>query len=205
MTVVPGVDALVFLGVVPGGNAVAEGEGAGVRVGLTREDAHQARLAGAVEAHDDEPFAALDRERDVIEDVGSAVALGDAVDFEDDAPRPRWVGEPHSDALLPFGPGHLITRQPGDPGVDRLRGLGALGGLAAHAVGQLFEPLDLGFLPSREFCESLLVGRARHLILRVRAAVLDHFTFIEMQDARNRRVEQVEVVADDEQRAAVAA
>ena len=44
---------------------------------------------------------------------------------------------------------------------------------------------------------------ARHEVLRVGAAVLDELAFVDVQHARDRLVEQLEVVADHEQRAAV--
>ncbi len=67
----------------------------------------------------------------------------------------------------------------------------------------VLEPADLRLLARRELRPALLVGLPRDEVLRVRAAVLDELAFVEVQDARDRLVEQREVVADDEQRAAV--
>ena len=53
------------------------------------------------------------------------------------------------------------------------------------------------------FVAALLVGLPRDEVLRVRAAVLDELALVEVQHARDRLVEQLEVVADHEQRAAV--
>ena len=77
-----------------------EVDGARVRGRVAGEDPHEARLARAVEAHDEQPLAPADRELDVGEDRRPAVALGEPVDGEDDVARPRRVGEAHLDVLL---------------------------------------------------------------------------------------------------------
>ena len=69
---------------------MAEPPGAGIGMGLAGQIAHQARLAGAVEPHDQEPLAPpLDRERDVVEHRGTAVALREAVGLDRPAPAGR--------------------------------------------------------------------------------------------------------------------
>src|SRR5260370_134965 len=47
----------------------------GVRLGLARQDAQQARLAGAVEAHDHDPLAALDLKRDIAKHERAAITF----------------------------------------------------------------------------------------------------------------------------------
>ena len=96
----PGGDALVLLRVVAGRDVVAEVDGARVGGRVAGEDPHEAGLARAVEAHDEQPLAPPDGELDVSEDRRAAVALGQAVDGEDDVARPRRVREAHLDVLL---------------------------------------------------------------------------------------------------------
>ena len=89
--------------------------------------------------------------------------------------------------------------------VEHLREPGPLRRLTAHGVGEVAEPLDLGLLPPRELRAPFLVGRARRPVLRIGAPVLDELALVEVQDARDRLVEQRDVVAHHEQRAAVRA
>ena len=89
-----------------------------------------------------------------------------------------------------------------DAVVEGLRGARPLRGRVPHRVGERPQPADLGLLARRELGAPFLVGLARDEVLRVRAAVLDELALVEVQHARDRLVEQREVVADDEQRAA---
>ena len=73
----------------------------------------------------------------------------------------------------------------------------------AHRVGQRAQTPDLRFLTRRDARVPFFVGGARGEVLRIGAAVFDEFAFVEMQHACDRLVEQLEVVTDHEQRAAV--
>ena len=64
------------------------------------------------------------------------------------------------------------------------------------------QPLDLRLLARRELAPPFLVGLPGDEVLRVGALVFDQLTVVEVQDPCDRLVEQREVVADDEQRAA---
>src|SRR5438128_582915 len=88
---------------------------------------------------------------------------------------------------------------------DRLRLPGALLGLPPHHLGEQAQPLDLRLLAMGQRREPRLLATARHLVLGVSAAVLDQPARVEMQHTRDRRVEENEVVADHDHRAAVIA
>ena len=85
----------------------------------------------------------------------------------------------------------------------------ALHGLTPHRVGERREALDLGGLALRRLGEPLLVGLARREVLRVRALVLDELArfvvrlAVDVDDARDRVVEEIEIVAHDHERPAV--
>ena len=87
--------------------------------------------------------------------------------------------------------------------VHRLRRAGAPLGLSAHRVGERTQPTDLLILTLRHRREALLVPRSGLTILRVGTAVLHDPVTVEVQDARDRGVEQADVVAHDEQRARI--
>ena len=68
----------------------------------------------------------------------------------------------------------------------------------------VLQPVDLRLLwRAASFVRRSSSAFARDEVLRVRAAVLDELALVEVQHARDRLVEQLEVVADHEQRAAV--
>ncbi len=67
------------------------------------------------------------------------------------------------------------------------------------------QPVDLRALARRESFEPQLVRLARGDVLRVGASVLDHLAVVQVQHARDRGVEQIEVVTHHQQRAAVLA
>ncbi len=96
-------------------------------------------------------------------------------------------------------------------GVERLRLAGPGGGGVPHAIGEGGEPVDLGGLLGGHLGEAGLVGFSRREVLRVGASVLDDGAggglvgAVEVQHARDGLVEQVEVVADHDERAVVAA
>ena len=177
---------------------------------LPGEDPQQGRLAGAVEAEHEQALAAAEVERHVGEDVRSAVRLGQADGLDHGAPGggrrreadpQRPVAAPDLDAVLLDAGDSLLDAV----GHRRLRRLGA------EAVDDGLQPGDLLALPGGDLGGAPLVLGAGAHVLRVGAAVLDERAgrrlarTVEMEDAGDRLVEQLEVVADHEQGAAVAA
>ena len=85
----------------------------------------------------------------------------------------------------------------------RLRGLGT------EPVDEPLQAIHLGLLADGHLGQSLFVLASGREVLRVGPLVLDErpdvvvAATVEVQDARDRGVEQVEVVADDDERAAV--
>jgi hypothetical protein len=192
-------DALVLLGVVARLHGVTPPDLAGVGLGLCGEDAEQRRLAGPVQAHDEQSLTAPDVERHVFEHLRVAERLGQPVDREHGLPAMRWFGEGDLQAAfvlrsLDASPLELLP-----PGVDGLRGPSSALGLAPHRVGERPEPSDLLVLPLGERRASFLVSCSGLAISRVGPSVLHHLVTVEVQDARDRRVEQGEVVTHDEQ------
>ncbi len=172
-------------------------------LGLAREDAQQARLAGAVQAHDQHPLAATDVEGDVGEDRWTAVALRQAVDHQHLSAAVRRRREPETHGPLPRRASHLARLELLHAGVQRLGLPRPLRRLPAHRVGERLQPADLLFLPSGEGGEPLLVGGPGGAVLRVGPAVLHDAVAVQVQDARDRGVQQRDVVAHDQERTAV--
>ena len=98
-----------------------------------------------------------------------------------------------------------VRREPLDALVEALRLPGALRAGVTHPVGERGQAADLGLLARRDLAQPLFVLRARVEVLRVGALVLAQVAFVEVQHLGDRLVEQLEVVAHDEQRAAVRA
>src|SRR5213592_3745083 len=178
---------------------------AGVGLALPGEDAEQRGLARAVEAHDQEAVLALDSERHVAKDERAAVSLGEARAMKDDAAAARRLGKADLHLALAAWRHDARRLHPLDAGEDRPRLLGALLRLAPHHLGEEAQALDLGLLAVRQRRHALLLEPPRGLVLRVGAAVLDEPAGVEVEHARDRRVEQPEVVADDDDGAAVVA
>ena len=141
---------------------------------------------------------------DVLEHGRAAVGLGQAVRLEHDPARVGRRREPDLVAALLGRPGDGRGLQPRHPLVERLGHPGPLGRLVAHGVGQGAEPADLGLLAVGQPGQAHLVGGPGGAVLGVGALVLDHLALVEVQDPGDGLVEQVEVVADDQQGAAVA-
>ncbi len=180
-----------------------EAESPGVRGRDVREDLEQARLAGAVQTHDQQALAPGHVEPDALEHRRAAVALGEPLGLEHDRPRPRRLGETVAheaftgrrldDALLEFA----------DAAVERLRLLGALDGLTAHRIRERLQALHLGLLTPGERTQPRLVGAAGRPVLRVGPPILHDAVAVQVQDPGDRAVEQAEIVAHDHERAAV--
>ena len=207
-----GVDALVLLGVVArrrrrGRSCTV----AGVGVGLAGQDAQQARLAGAVEPQHEQALAPADVEADVLEHGGPPYDLARSVDLEHDPPAVGRLGE--ADAQRPLGLGRVDRRglEAGDALLDALGHAapsspwprtGRPGSAAGRspwpaARGQLGQPdLVLGPRPrgTASTCPCTRRGAGRLLAGAV-----------EVEHAGDGLVEQVEVVADHQERAPVAA
>ena len=74
-----------------------------------------------------------------------------------------------------------------------------------HRVGERGEAPDFRLLARRDTTQTVFVLRARIEVLRVRALVLAQVALVEVQHLGDGLVEELEVVADHEQRAAVRA
>src|SRR5215207_9510511 len=72
----------------------------------------------------------------------------------------------------------------------------------AHSVGEAEEPTDLGVLTRGDASKSVLVLGPGGDVFRVRALVLAHFAVVEVKDFRDGLVEELQIVADHEKRAA---
>ncbi len=141
-----------------------------------------------------------------------AVALPELGGGEDGAPGGRRGRE--AQVELPAWP---RARRPcrgvmrGDAVVEALGDACPLGGLAAHLVGEGREALDLRGLLGGDLDQALLVPGPGGEVLGVGALVLDDLAdgllglAVEVDDPGDGLVEQIEVVADDEQGAAVGA
>src|SRR5207245_5614778 len=121
-----GVDALVRLRVVPGRNAEAERERAGVGVGLAGHDAQQAGLAAAVETEDEQPLAPPEVEGDVVEHGAGAIPLAQPLDIENELPGVRRLRDADSVATTLRRRTHRIGLQALDPLVEALGDAGPL-------------------------------------------------------------------------------
>ena len=106
-----------------------------------------------------------------------------------------------------LAPVHLGARglQPLDSLVEGLGLACALLGAGPHGVGQRREPLDLALLELRGALTLGLVRLVLRLELRVVALPLGQSLVRDVQHLGDRLVEQLQVVADDEQRAGEAA
>ena len=146
-------------------------------------------------------------ERDVGEDRRAAVALGQAVDGEHD--RARRAAGPGSGTSMRFSRFGPVTFD-----VFSLRDAVCRAPWRSCARFELWPRIVSASWRSRSISAPCRVASlasrsssaARAVdVLRVRALVLGELAVVEVQHARDRRVEQLEVVADDEQRAAVRA
>ena len=149
-----------------------------------------------------ETLAAADVERDVLEDDLRTECLGQVLDFEHDFARARRVGQLDLERALRLRRVHLLRAHAFHARVECLRSPGPALRLVAHDVGERLQPLDLRLLARRELAPACLVLFPCDEVLRVGALVFDELAVVEVQDAGDRLVQQREVVADDEQRAA---
>ncbi len=193
-------DGGLVLGEVVEDDLVAEEADALVGPVDAGEDPHQRRLAGPVRAHEGDAVAALDHEVQVAQDDVLAVGLADALQLEDDAPRPRRLGELEAD-LLPLGRDldavDLVEEL--DPALDLLR----LRGRVAEAVDEGLGLLDLLALPAVRLAQPLHPGGVLDEVARVVPVVVGEGLEAHLGDALDRRVEEVAVVGDEDDRAGV--
>ena len=204
----PGVDALVLLGVVAGHDVVPEADVAGVGRPLAGEHPEEARLAGAVEAHDEQPLAALDGEVDVAEHLVVAVAHGQALALEHDAAGRRRRREPHVHRPAARGASTLLSSRR-TMRFSMLWAIDALVALAPKRSTRVWSrSISLAWrwaalarrTSSLARCAEVLGVGALVLLDRAELVVV---VAVEVQHAGDGLVEQVEVVADHEQGAAV--
>src|SRR5260370_19556713 len=118
-----------------------EAEGAGVRLGLARQDAQQARLAGSVEAHDHDALAALDLERNVAKNERSAITLAQPRRSQHDATAVRGLRKGDLHLALALGRGDLLCLHPVAALELRFAGLPPLAPLSPHALPNHPHPL----------------------------------------------------------------
>ena len=200
----------MLLGVVAGRHVVPELERSTVGRRLPSENPQQRRLAGAVQPEHQQPLAATEVERDVGEDVRSAIGLGQTDRLDDGASSRRRCGEAHAQGPITLADLDAVVLDAGDALLDAV-GHRRLRRLGAEAVDDGLQPGDLLALPGSDLGgASLVLGAGAH-VLRVGAPVLDELSgrrlarAIEVQHASDRLVEQFEIVADHEQRAPIAA
>ena len=204
------VEVVVLLRVVARRHLVAELEVTEVGLRLTGQDAQQARLAGPVEAEHQQPLATAEIERDVLEHGWTTVALAQVLGLDDGAPARRRIGESHRDDLVAFATWTFSDSRR----AMRFSMLWALAAFVAFAPKRSTNFCIRAI--SFSCCAACLARRPRPRpasgdVLRVGALVLDDLARwrlggpVEVQHAGDRLVEQFEVVADDEQGAAVLA
>ena len=132
-------------------------------------------------------------------------ALAEIDDFERDPSRVRRIGQPHPRILRPCEPDATRASQLVDPLVERLGDAGPLLGLVAHRVGERRQArISLSWRVASLARRCSSASRAAQ-VLRIGAAVFDELALVEVQHPRDRLVEQLDVVADHEQRAPVGA
>src|SRR5438094_3851973 len=112
-------------------------------------------------------------------------------------------GNRNPDALLPRRPLDPLRLQLRYTGVERLGLPSPFCGLSAHRVGEGPKPLDLVPLPFGELAEPDLVEAPGLSILAVGAPVLDDTVATQMQDPRDRRIQERQVVTHHDQRTLV--
>ena len=184
-----------------------------VGLGCAGQDPQQRGLAGAVEAHDQQPLAAADVEatrRRTRRARRSTWPGSSAVEHR--ATRRRAArGSARVSALRRRSGRRRASASSRATRLSRLCATRArLAVWPRIASASVCEPVDLlGSGAAASLAQALLVAVARREVLGVGALVLDHRAVpssppVEVEDAGDRLVEQVEVVADDEQRAAVA-
>ena len=166
----------------------------------TGDQADQRRFAGAVAAEQTDACTGAQRELDVVQDAGFAVAGGAFLEDEERVGRTAGVRELEGQRRFDVDLRdelHAFERLQAALGLARLRRL------RAEAVHEALEPRDLGLLAA----EHRLVLRehlgARTLEVGVVAGVELQARLIEMADGLDDRVEEFPVVRDHEQRAAV--
>ena len=169
---------------------------------LAHEGTQQCGLARAVETEHEQAFTAADLEGDVLEHDLGTERLREVDDLERDPARVRRFGQLYAQRAISLAELDAVRIQLLDPPVERLGDARPLLGLMAHRVGERAQAPDLRLLTGRDLRPARLVSLARDEVLRVGASVLDDLALVEVQDARDRLVEQCEVVTDDEQRPA---
>ncbi len=202
------VDALVLLGVVAGHDVVTEADAALIGIPVAGQHPQQARLAGAVEAHDHQALASLEGEVHALEHLEVAVAHGQALAFQD---QPTGLGRRReADVHRPVGsPGlDLAVLEANDALLDAV-GHRRLGGLGAESIDEGLQAVDLLGLALGHLGQAHLVLSPGDDVLGVGALVLldgaeaGVVVPVEVQHPGDGLVEEVEVVADHQERAPI--
>ncbi len=181
-------------------DVVAEHGRAGHGGELTEHDLEERGLAGAVGAEEGDLAAALDDEVDVADHGFAVVSGGDAVQLDDDATRSARLGEgePGDDLLAGRDLDAIELLQ----GLDAALHLSRLGRLIAEPFDK---PLDLGHLLGLIGGRRLEDGQALlalHHELDEPADVLGGRLVGELDDPVGHVVDEVTIVADEQQRTA---
>ena len=161
-------------------------------------------LAGTVEAQDDDPRALVDGQVDVGEDLERAVGLRQLLGGDRGLAARGGSGELDPRHLV----GSALALEPGHHLLGalehRLRG-GGLRGLGAHPVGLVGEGLGLGLGVGTLALAATLVGLALgEVVLPAHVVDVDRAAVgVEVHDLVDGRLEQLVVVADHDQAAAV--
>jgi len=187
----------MVLGVVPRHDRVPELHLACVGRELAGHDAEERRLPGAVRPDDRDALAALHLRREAPVDDLRPERLEDTVEPHDLLARARRLGEVERErrALL----AHLDLVHPVEHLLAALR-LARLGRLGAEPVD---EPLQLGaprLLAPRRGVEPLLLLGAQALVVVVVARVAAQPLGLEREDAPDLPVQELAIVADEEER-----
>src|SRR5690606_19296654 len=170
------------------------------RLELAREQLDQRRFPGAVRAEETDPLARRYAELDAAENGRAAVAHGDRIETHERIGQAPRRAEREIEAGLRVHRRDLL--HPLDHLQPRLR-LPRLARLRAEPVDEALQMRDAPLLRlvSRGLAREL--GRTLRLEARVVAGVKPPLAVREMKRMRRRRVEEISIVRDHEQRAAI--
>ena len=192
----------LVLGEVAGGEALALQAAASGKSKLVREQLDQRRLAGAVAPEQADALAGAQRERDALQHRLVAVAHRTVLDLQQGVGRRRRVTESEAERRVHMRRGdalHALERL--DPAL-RLARLGRLGAETADVVFHVRD-VALLLLEHRLLLDQALA--ALTLEVGIAAGVEAELLLLDVGDMGDAGVEELAVVRDQQQRAAVVA